>query len=49
MANPGTSICPSHTLAGPSTPSSYSTAKTRPPFASILAYKMYDIKRLKNR
>ena len=37
IAKPGTSMCPSHTLAGPSTPSSYSTANTRPPFASILA------------
>ena len=31
MANPGTSMCPSHTRQGPSTPSSYSTANTRPP------------------
>mmetsp|Transcript_25392 Transcript_25392/g.47718 ORF Transcript_25392/g.47718 Transcript_25392/m.47718 type:complete len:334 (-) Transcript_25392:48-1049(-) len=31
MARPGTSMCPSHTRGGPSIPSSYSTAKTRPP------------------
>mmetsp|Transcript_11318 Transcript_11318/g.18431 ORF Transcript_11318/g.18431 Transcript_11318/m.18431 type:complete len:247 (-) Transcript_11318:398-1138(-) len=38
MASPGTSICPSHTRGGPSTPSSYSTANTRPPFSSMRAF-----------
>mmetsp|Transcript_21663 Transcript_21663/g.48248 ORF Transcript_21663/g.48248 Transcript_21663/m.48248 type:complete len:219 (-) Transcript_21663:362-1018(-) len=38
MARPGTSMWPSQTRAGPSTPSSYSTANTRPPLASILAF-----------
>mmetsp|Transcript_7501 Transcript_7501/g.26783 ORF Transcript_7501/g.26783 Transcript_7501/m.26783 type:complete len:223 (-) Transcript_7501:716-1384(-) len=33
MARPGMSMCPSHTRGGPSMPSSYSTAKTRPPAA----------------
>mmetsp|Transcript_4021 Transcript_4021/g.11732 ORF Transcript_4021/g.11732 Transcript_4021/m.11732 type:complete len:241 (+) Transcript_4021:745-1467(+) len=35
MARPGTSMSPSHTRAGPSMPSSYLTAKTRPPAPSM--------------
>mmetsp|Transcript_22661 Transcript_22661/g.72914 ORF Transcript_22661/g.72914 Transcript_22661/m.72914 type:complete len:223 (-) Transcript_22661:424-1092(-) len=37
MARPGMSMCASHTRAGPSIPSSYSTANTRPPVASMRA------------
>ena len=35
MASPGMSMCASHTRGGPSTPSSYSTANTRPPAARM--------------
>mmetsp|Transcript_28903 Transcript_28903/g.42845 ORF Transcript_28903/g.42845 Transcript_28903/m.42845 type:complete len:273 (-) Transcript_28903:444-1262(-) len=38
MARPGTSMFPSHTRGGPSMPSSYLMANTRPPLASIRAF-----------
>mmetsp|Transcript_31042 Transcript_31042/g.41151 ORF Transcript_31042/g.41151 Transcript_31042/m.41151 type:complete len:207 (-) Transcript_31042:229-849(-) len=37
IARPGMSMCPSHTRAGPDTPSSYVTANTRPPLATMRA------------
>mmetsp|Transcript_18994 Transcript_18994/g.45867 ORF Transcript_18994/g.45867 Transcript_18994/m.45867 type:complete len:219 (+) Transcript_18994:235-891(+) len=40
MASPGTSIWPSQTRGGPSIPSSYSTAKTRPPQAKIRSFSL---------
>mmetsp|Transcript_6158 Transcript_6158/g.12897 ORF Transcript_6158/g.12897 Transcript_6158/m.12897 type:complete len:260 (-) Transcript_6158:450-1229(-) len=38
IAKPGTSMCPSQTLGGPSMPSSYSTAKTLPPAARMRSF-----------
>mmetsp|Transcript_19369 Transcript_19369/g.45154 ORF Transcript_19369/g.45154 Transcript_19369/m.45154 type:complete len:224 (-) Transcript_19369:256-927(-) len=38
IASPGISMCLSQTRAGPSTPSSYSTANTRPPDLMIRAF-----------